>query len=122
MKDIFVSSPGLKTLYVRISNVLLGLHLLKMKEIRTFFSDFPQRHQGSSGRLPYYMKFSRHKKNREIKVTRKLRDSYYVHNQERPSLLPLKRLQITFFTFLINFQCKWMLWSIDSRTIIHLQA
>ena len=84
-----------------------------------FSSEAPR----SSGRLPsYYMKFSRHEKNREIKVSRKLRDSYYVHNQERPSLLPLKRLQITFFTLLINFQCKWMLWSIDSRTIIHLQA
>ena len=38
-------------------------------------------------------------------------------NQERTSLLPLKRLQIYnhfFLTFLINFQCKWMLWSIDN--------
>ena len=49
-------------------------------------------------------------------MTRKLSDSHYVHNQERTSLLPLKRLKITFFTFLVNFQCKWMLWSIDSRT------
>ena len=44
-----------------------------------FSSEAPQ----SSRRLPrYYMKFSRHKKNREIKVTRKLRDSYYVHNKK----------------------------------------
>ena len=27
-----------------------------------------------------------------------------------------------FFTFLMNFQCKWMLWSVYSRTIIHVQA
>ena len=68
-----------------------------------FSSEAPR----SSGRPPnYYMKFSRHKKNREIRVTRKLRDSYYVHNQERTSLLPLKRLQIIFFTLLMNFQCK----------------
>ena len=45
-------------------------------------------------------------------MARKLSDSHYVHNQERTSLLPLKRLQITYFTFLMNFQCKWMLWSI----------
>ena len=38
--------------------------------------------------------------------------------KERTSLLSLKRLQITLFTFLWNAQCKWMLWSIDSRTII----
>ena len=66
--------------------------------------------------VTYYMKFSPHvnfaiQKNRENKVTqtmiecrenrmtRKLSDSRYVHNQERPSLLPLKRLQITFFYF-----------------------
>ena len=35
----------------------------------------------------------------EHKMTRKLSDSHYVHNQERMSLLPLKRLQITFFYF-----------------------
>ena len=29
---------------------------------------------------------------------------------------------ITFFTFLGNFQCKWMFKSIDSRTIVHVQA
>ena len=27
-----------------------------------------------------------------------------------------------FFTFLRNCQCKWMFWSIDSRTIIRVQA
>ena len=31
--------------------------------------------------------------------------------------MQLKRLQITLFTFLRNAQCKWMLRSIDSRTI-----
>ena len=51
-------------------------------------------------------------------MTRKLSDLHYVHNQERTSLLPLKRLQITLFTFLRNLQFKWMLWSIDLRTII----
>ena len=90
--------------------------------------------------LPYYMKemkFSRHvnfaiqkklrnysdanNECREHNMTRKLSDSHYVYNQERTSLLPLKRLQITFFTFLMNFRCKWMLWLIDSRTIIHVQ-
>ena len=56
-------------------------------------------------------------------MTRKSSDSLYGHNQERMSLLPLKHLQITFFfTFLMNFQCKWMLWSVYSRTIIHVQA
>ena len=60
----------------------------------------------------------------EHKMTRKLfSDLRYVHNQERTSLLPLKHLQILFFfTFLVNFQCKWMLWSVDSRTIIGVQA
>ena len=36
---------------------------------------------------------------RENRMTRKLSDSHYVHNQERTSLLPLKRLQITFFYY-----------------------
>ena len=40
---------------------------------------------------------SRYKENREIKVTWELSDSHYVHNQERTSLLPLERLQITLF-------------------------
>ena len=54
----------------------------------------------------------------------KLITSRYVHNlQERTSLLPLKRLQThIFFSFLRNFQCKWILRPIDSRTIIHVQA
>ena len=59
---------------------------------------------------------------REHNMTRKLSDSHYVHNQERTSLLPLKCLQNHIFTFLRNFQCQWMLWSIDYRTIIHAQG
>ena len=55
-------------------------------------------------------------------MTRKLSDSRYVHNQGRTSLLPQKRLQLTLFTFVMNFLSKWMLWSINSRTIIHVQA
>ena len=84
-----------------------------------FSSEAPR----SRGRLrSYYMKFSRHKKNREIKVSRKLRDSYYVHNQERTSLLPLKRLLKRLLCWWIFSVNAGMLWSIDSRTIIHLQA
>jgi len=80
--------------------------------------------------IPYYMEFSLHvnfaiqKKNREIKVTRtmsvaKIKWLKICPYKERTSLLSLKRLQITLFTFLRNFQCKLM-WSIDSRTIIHV--
>ena len=77
--------------------------------------------------LPYYMKFSRHvnfanfaiqrksrnesdanNECREHNMTRELSDSHYVHNKERTNLLRLKRLKITFFTFLMKFQCKWM--------------
>ena len=36
-------------------------------------------------------------------MMQKLNGSHYVHNQERRILLPLKRLQITFFTFRVNF-------------------
>ena len=56
-------------------------------------------------------------------MTRKLGDSHYVNNWERMSLLPLPTFTlIRFFTFLGNFQCKWMLWWTDSKTIIHGQA
>ena len=38
----------------------------------------------------------------------------FIIKKERVYYLPLKRLQITVFTFMINFQCKWVLWSIDN--------
>ena len=85
-------------------------------------------------------RISRFKTNREIKVTRTIIvanitwcDSHYVHNQERTSLLPLrplKSLHITLLTFLINFQCKWLLVKIPTtlqvlkllRLCFHLRA
>ena len=45
---------------------------------------------------------------REPNMTRELSDLHNVHNKERTNLLRLKRLKITFFTFLMKFQCKWM--------------
>ena len=81
-----------------------------------------------SPKLPYYMKFSRHidsdanNKCRKHNMARKLSDSHDVHNKERTSSLPLKRLQNHIFYFLRNFQCKWMLWSIKQRIIIHVQT
>ena len=59
---------------------------------------------------------------RKHNMTRKLMTRIISIITKRTRLLPLKRLQITFLTFQMNFQCKWMLWSIDSKTIIHLQA
>ena len=92
-------------------------------------------------RVPYYMKFSRHvnfanlaiqkkksrnlsdanNKCREHNMTRKSSDSHYVHYVHRV-FYHWNVYKITFFTFLRNCQCKWVLWSIDSRTIIHVQA
>ena len=46
-------------------------------------------------------------------MTRKLSDSHL-------SIIKKERVYYDHMsTFLRNFQCKWMLWSVDSRTIIH---
>ena len=58
---------------------------------------------------------------REHNMTRKSSDSHYVHYVHRV-FYHGNVYKVTVFTFLRNFQCKWMLWSIDSRTIIHVQA
>ena len=54
-------------------------------------------------------------------MTKKSSDSHYVHYVHRV-FYHWNVYKITFFTFLRNCQCKWVLWSIDSRTIIHVQA
>ena len=54
-------------------------------------------------------------------MTRKSSDSHYVHYVHRV-FYHWNVYKITFFTFLRNCQCKWVLWSIDSRTIIHVQV